>query len=481
MAPSQRGLGVMMKRGRKGVTARPNGAGVHINIEHVDVISCERRRLASEVSMRKAAGLAEAPPGSPWLTALDLGDCKQLMNLLQENPCRVVQKSKAGSTVLHAAAMRGCLELLDQVFDLFKDNDRFVDEEEGIEVSLEELLKAETSLENVGEARLTAFELAWWSMGDSRCRKYLVKGQRGSGTFLLHQNEMSGSSIDSEVDEEEESDDDDVDDEESSTPWALLLGVLADHRSLLSDNERLRPGFEEDVEYNFVADREELRFHHACKYLDFLYTYTMYVKAVIEGCVEKGPAVLKYLFQLRNAQGQTPLHVVVERYYHGSDLVSLIPGGESGQENAECLNMRNSRGWTALHSASAQGNLNSFNVLLADRRVDVNAKVKYMTRGRYLGCSEATPLHLAVINNNLKEVERLLQDRRTDVNALFYRTIYFDDSLYVSRFSNDLEKWTTLQLAAVAGLPEVVKVLITHPEVCICSHVNPSVTKDTFN
>ena len=162
MAPSQRGLGVTMKRGRKGVTARPNGAGVHINIEHVDVISCERRQLASEVPMRKVVGLVEAPPGSPWLKALDSVDCKQFMNLLQVNPCQVVQKSKAGFTVVHAAAMRGCLKLLDQVFDLLEDNDRFVDEEEGIEVSLQELLKAETNLESwefAEKARLTAFEL----------------------------------------------------------------------------------------------------------------------------------------------------------------------------------------------------------------------------------------------------------------------------------------------------------------------------------
>ena len=481
MAPSQRGLGVMMKRGRKGVTARPNGAGVHINIENV--ISCERRQPASEVPMRKAGGLAEAPPRSPWLKALalDRRDCKQLMHLLAENPCRVVQKDKEGFTVVHAAAMRGCLELLDQVFDLFKDNDRFVDAEEGIEVSLEELLKAETSLENVGEARLTAFELAWWSMGDSGCRDYLLEGQRESGTFLSHQSEIFGSSIDSEVDEEE-SDDDDIDDEESSSPRALLLGVLADHRSLLS-NERMRPEFEEDVEYNFVADCEELRFHHACQYVGELYTeytYKMYVEAVIEGCVEKGPAVLKYLFRLRNAQGRTPLHVAVESSY-SSYLARLIPGGESGQENAQCLNMRNSRGWTALHCASAQGNINNLNVLLADRRVDVNAKVKYMTQRRYWDRSEATPLHLAVINNKSKVVERLLQDPRTDVNALFYRRIYFDDSLYVSRFRDYLPRWTALQMAAVVGLPEVVKVLITHPEVCICSHVNPSVTKDTFN
>ena len=92
MARSQRGLGVMMKRGWKGLTGRPNSAGgVHINIENV--ISCEPRQLASEVRMRKTNGLVEAPPGSPWLEELQKADCKQLMNLLQESPCLVVQKS----------------------------------------------------------------------------------------------------------------------------------------------------------------------------------------------------------------------------------------------------------------------------------------------------------------------------------------------------------------------------------------------------
>ena len=471
MAPPQRGLGVMMKRGRKGLTARPNGAGVHINIEHVDAISCERRQLASEVPLRKAAGLVEAPPRSPWLKALDLGDCKQLMNLLQENPCLVVQKSNGGFTVVHAAAMRGCVKLVDQVFDLFKDNDRFVDEEQGIEVSLQELLKAETNMANGEKARLTAFELAWWSMGDHTFRDCLLEGERGSVPIFSFETKIFGSSIGSEVDEEE-----------SSSPRALLRRVLADHRSLLS--ETLRSGFEEDVKYNFVADCEELRFHHACQWLH-IDGYREYVEAVIGGCVEKGPAVLKYLFKLRNAQGQTPLHVVVEIYKPFLVLepfVRLIPRGESGQENAECLNMRDSRGWTALHYASAQGTDDDLDELLEDRRADVNAGALMSSRYRNWDRRGATPLHLAVLNNNLKAVELLLQDPRTDVNALFYRRIYFDDSLYVSRRVGDsLDEWTPLQLAAMAGLPEVVKVLITHPKVCICLHINPSVTKDTFN
>ena len=74
-------------------------------------------------------------------------------------------------------SMRGCLKLIDQVFDLFKDKCRFVDEEEGIELSLQDLLKAESicrskgnfgrtyddsvNEEGIGEARLTAAEYAW--------------------------------------------------------------------------------------------------------------------------------------------------------------------------------------------------------------------------------------------------------------------------------------------------------------------------------
>ena len=254
MAPSQRGLGVMMKRGRKVLTARP----------------------------RKVVGLVEAPPRSPWSEALDNADCKQLMILLLENPCRVAQKGKAGFTVVHAAAKRGCLELLDQVFDLFNDNDRFVDEKEGIELSLQELLKAETNLESVEKARLTAFELAWWSMGDYKCRDYLVKGRPDEETFLSYQCKIFGSSIDSVAV-----------DEESSSPRALLLGVLADYRSIFSETMHSR--FEEDVEYNFVAHCEELRFHHAIKDASIGH-YPVYVQAMIGGCVEKGPHVLNYLF-----------------------------------------------------------------------------------------------------------------------------------------------------------------------------------------
>ena len=229
MAPSQRGLGVMMKRGWRGRTGRPNAAGVHINSEHVFVMSSEPRELASEVRVRKTVGLVEAPRGSPWSRALFRADCKQLMNLLGENPCRVVQKGEAGFTVLHAAAMRGCLKLLDQVFDLFEDKDRFVDEEEGIELSLQELLKAEANWRNVEKASLTAFEFAWFSMGAQKCRDYLLNGEREFGNFLSFQSKIFGSSIDPVAA-----------DEENSSPRHLLRGVLADHRSLLSDTVRSR-------------------------------------------------------------------------------------------------------------------------------------------------------------------------------------------------------------------------------------------------
>jgi ankyrin repeat protein len=96
--------------------------------------------------------------------------------------------------------------------------------------------------------------------------------------------------------------------------------------------------------------------------------------------------------------------------------------------------MRDSRGWTALHcAASVDGYLGGLYGLLEDERVDVNAKVKSMSRKSW-DRTKATPLHLAVINNNSNAVERLLKNPRTHVNALSLRWICFDDSLYVRRF-----------------------------------------------
>ena len=262
-------------------------------------------------------------------------------------------------------------------------------------------------------------------------------------------------------------------DSEGARP--LLLEVIADHRSLLPDT--VRSEFEDDLNYNFVADSEELRFHHTCQML-CREGCTEYVEAVIGGCVEKGPHVLKYLFQLRNAQGQTPLHVAV-LVTSGGKLVSLIPRQESESGgNADCLNMRDSSGWTALHyCASFGGPFNDdaiLRVLLEDGRADVNARVSGRLEATFYtivkDCPGATPLHLAVLHNNSKAVERLLHDSRIDVNALFHTRIYFDDNLYVHHFGHPLKEWTALQLAAVAGLPKIVKVLLKCPKVCICFH-----------
>ena len=455
------------------------------------------QRVLAQQLMKNTA-LVEAPLGSAWSAALDKADCMQLMHLLEENPCWVVQTGKRGFTVLHAAAMRGCLKLLDQVHDLFqaenipictdalrsdfkkkvdslnvsvKGEPRFVDKKEGIELSWQKFLTAEGICgieEGINAVALTAAEFAWWSMGDCHAREYLNDGRRrfGSRTFSSYQSEIFGSSMDSEGA-----------DEENPSPRPLLLGVLKDlpqetyakptpFSCVSHDLKIMHALFEEDLAYNFVVDFEELRFHHACQYLDIgIEVFKKYVEKVIGGCVEKGPHMLRYLFQLRNAQGQTPLHVApnVGTCLH---LVGLIPGRESG-DNAECLNMRDSRGWTALHRcASFEGLSHELRVLLEDGRADVNAKVL----GRREECTRATPLHLAVMYNNSKAVEMLLQNPRTDVNAHFHRHLYFDDNLHVSRLGHPLKEWTVLQLAAVAGLPEMVKVLLKFARVCICFH-----------
>ena len=67
-------------------------------------------------------------------------------------------------------------------------------------------------------------------------------------------------------------------------------------------------------------------------------------------------------------------------------------------------------------------------------------------------------------------MERLLWDPRTYVNDHFHRQLYFDDILQVSRIGHPWKEWTSLQLAAVAGLPKMVKVLLGCLRVCICFH-----------
>lgn len=101
----------------------------------------------------------------------------------------------------------------------------------------------------------------------------------------------------------------------------------------------------------------------------------------------------------------------------------------------EDVNVANENGWTALHIAAREGNVEIIRLLLAQPELDINAMNKW----------KSTPLMIAAGSGNLAIIDLLLRHPRTAINM---------QAEYYGR--------TALIEAAVRGHISVIKTLVAH-------------------
>lgn len=414
---------------------------------------------------RKATKFIEAADGSEWFCALERGDCRQLMHHLgeTENSHFLVQTGSRGRTVLHVAAMQGCLKLVNQVIDIYGEHGMFADGQSGVSLTLKELLQ-----EKDGRSKATAFQLSKHVVGNREVTNCLhnVSGEIVSGRLLPVESPNS-----------------------HSERIVASLTEIMDKVLGMHNFERLLRTYDADVDYNFELPvtaqpgQNLFLFHHAFKGKglrklqpsservgsseSIIKVGEKFVELVIRECINSLQAdqrpmdLLQYLFKLQDARGRTPLHVATpDRNNFNIELVfELLPREEASY--AECINAVDARGWTPLHWAVSHFNMN-LHTHVKDERVNLNAT---------LPGSCATPLHIAVLHGQGHRVTPLLEAKRedprkrTNVNAIFKGCVMIRHG-YHNHSSHSV--WTPLQLAAVLGHADAVEHLLSK----VCTHLH---------
>jgi ankyrin repeat protein len=233
----------------------------------------------------------------------------------------------------------------------------------------------------------------------------------------------------------------------------------------------LEEAFEDDVDYNFVEHRQGLLcLHVACKdanLADFL-------QRVIRDTKNGGNHLLQALFELKDAQGRTLLHVAVEEDGLGDnsrdrDMANIVTRAVgildevpacNAVTSQNCLNARDLAGRTPLHRAVANKRAGRavIEALLDHPMTDVNA----LWRSDNVSTGNVTALHLAVLHNNVDAALSLLARDRTDGDIKCQ--LFIDASGLRSRNDDEPKlsgrSWTALELATIMGQVHMVDAML---------------------
>jgi hypothetical protein len=204
-------------------------------------------------------------------------------------------------------------------------------------------------------------------------------------------------------------------------------------------------------------------FHYACQCVRWDEVALDFIEAVIQKCLHlekkhEGREVLKYLFTLQTSDGRVPFLAMEDpRDRHLENFVSDVRP-DSNSSYSLLLDACDSRKWRLMHISITHFRApKSLKEVVMGKMIDVNAR---------LPSSKATALHLAIYHDRPEAVKIILEADLVDVNAILERNIE-----YGSKRKNGMKRssryWSPLQLAAIMGRADVVRILLT--KVCYIS------------
>ncbi len=385
-----------------------------------------------------STGFVVASPQSEWCAALKRRDCQTLLRLLQRKHNLWREIDSNGRTVLHVAVMQGCSRLVNEVLRSVNNPPNTTSS------SLDMLLNAkDTSL-----CGADVFAIAD-IVGNTVVRDLIFDGLPA----IIQPAEFPEADVN------------------LSNRIQYILNSLHNGGT---ESTTLAEAFEDDVDYNFVQRQQGLLcLHVACKHAHLV----GFLQRLIRHTKDGGNRLLQALFELKDAQGRTLLHVAVEEDGLGDnlrdrDMANIVTRalGILDEEPAcddvtsqNCLNARDLAGRTPLHRAVANKRAGRavIKALLDHPMTDVNA----LWRSDNVSTGNVTALHLAVLHNNVDAARFLLASPRIDGDI---QCTLFIEASGIRHRNDDRPKlsgryWTALELATIMGQVHMVDAML---EVC---------------
>ena len=230
---------------------------------------------------------------SPWFKALESRNCMTLKGLLETDRDLVRKTSHEGRTVLHVAVIQGCLDLVEYILRLFGD----VPDTATFKSRYQVLLTAKDG--RCGG--VTALGVAQEFLGMEKIIQCLEMGPS-------HNQQPTPN----------------AQDDQSLTRVREIISEVFSTEPMF---DALKASFGEDVDYNFhnIENNVELVFHHAFSQIGREESQEesesmKFVLKVMEECLvqgEVGFTTLKFLLNLRNAQGRPPFHALLASSTNG--------------------------------------------------------------------------------------------------------------------------------------------------------------------
>ncbi|CAM6091913.1 unnamed protein product [Calypogeia fissa] len=426
-----------------------------------------------------------------WFTALYTENCVQVLKLLTDDPSlltigrredkgRVVEGPQTlrsfwkGRTALHVGARRGSVDLVKTVVRMFDDS---------FKLALPESVATPTQFL---EDMLTAKD-GWYNL--DALAMAVVNGNRDIILLLAKTSLLKCETNPYEISNEWE-----IPAELHPSPEPESRGnsrmqlrqiteEVVEHQARLKnfDAESLKSMYTGCLDFNFLPWQEFLFHFTFIKSPRQRFPFLDEIRQCIFDKTSSSPTLRRFLCDLQDGQGRTPLHVAVDEGMVIQFLV-LIP-----HDGADLLTALDGTGKMPLHRAAAKESPESLRVLLGDGRVDLQALYTswyysdllwtmlgvdlervsknngFKGYGWFDIYDHSNALHIAIIHKRRECVRLLLdekynsyrsEDERLDLEFAFARAFRLRNGVY-QRFALE-----PLQLAAVLGDAAILESLL---------------------